>query len=328
LPRFFVAQLFALVLVLWLMFDPSLSKLGLYYLGFLPIIWIAMRHGIARVSIAILLFNAGVVLSLRVFPPDSIPTVRLGTLMLSVSFTGLMVGSSVSERHRIGYELHEQTLHLHSLIENSPFGIVVLNPLRRIQLCNAVFENIFSFSAREMFGKTLESLLSARDEIDQMRELSAQVFARRAVHETIRHFPRDGKFLDVEINAVPLRREGRVQGAYAIDNDISERARAEEQAEKHAASLKRWVEELQSRTTQMTLLNEMGDMLQCCANRVEARSVVSRFCRKLLADAVSGMLFEFSSTPNVVEATALWGGSHISESSFALGSPPRTATLE
>ena len=276
-----------------------------------------MRRGIARVSIAILLFNFGVVLALRIFIPESIPTVRLGTLMLSVSFTGLMVGSSVSERDRIGDELHQQTLHLHSLIENSPFGIVVLDPLRRVQLCNAVFESIFLFSAREMSGKTLESLLSARHEIDQMRELSAQVFAGQAVHETIRHFRRDGKFIDVEINAVPLRREGRVEGAYAIYNDISERARAQEQAENDAASLKRWVEELQLRTTQMALLNEMGDMLQCCANTLEARSVVSRLCRKLFADAVSGMLFEFNSTPDVVEATASWGNSHISESSFA-----------
>ena len=312
-----VAQLLALVLVLWLMFGPSLSRLGVYYLSFLPIIWIAMRRGIARVSIAILLFNFGVVLALRIFIPESIPTVRLGTLMLSVSFTGLMVGSSVSERDRIGDELHQQTLHLHSLIENSPFGIVVLDPLRRVQLCNAVFESIFLFSAREMSGKTLESLLSARHEIDQMRELSAQVFAGQAVHETIRHFRRDGKFIDVEINAVPLRREGRVEGAYAIYNDISERARAQEQAENDAASLKRWVEELQLRTTQMALLNEMGDMLQCCANTLEARSVVSRLCRKLFADAVSGMLFEFNSTPDVVEATASWGNSHISESSFA-----------
>src|SRR5437016_4069115 len=133
-----------------------------------------------------------------------------------------------------------------------------------------------------MSGKTLESLLSARDEIDQMRELSAQVFAGQPVHDTVRHFRRDGKFLEIEINAVPLRRGGRVQGAYAIYNDVSERAKAEEEAKKHADSLKRWVEELQLRTTQMSLLNEMGDLLQCCASTVEARSVVSRLCRKLL----------------------------------------------
>jgi len=45
--------------------------------------------------------------------------------------------------------------------------------------------------------------------------------------------------------------------------------------------------------------------------------VVSRLCRKLFAEAASGMLFEFSATQNVVEATAFWGDSHISESGFA-----------
>src|SRR5437867_5777638 len=62
---------------------------------------------------------------------------------------------------------------------------------------------------------------------------------------------------------------------------------------------------------------KMGDLLQCCASTVEARSVVSRLCRKLFAEAASGMLFEFSAAPNVVEATAFWGDSHISESAFA-----------
>src|SRR3989454_1916547 len=225
-----VAQVIAILLVLWVMFGSPLAKLGFYYLSFLPVIWIAMRQGISRVSGGILLFNFGVVLSLRVFDADSIATINLGTLMLADSFTGPIVGSAVSERHRIGHELHEQTLYLHSLIENSPFGIVVLDPLRRV----AAFEGLFLFSAREMSGKTLESLLSARDEIDQMRELSAQVFAGQPVHETVRHFRRDGKFLEIEINAVPLRRGGRVQGAYAIYNDVSERAKAEEEAKQHA----------------------------------------------------------------------------------------------
>jgi two-component system, LuxR family, sensor kinase FixL len=121
-----VAQVIAVLLVLWVMFGSPLASHGFYYLSFLPIIWIAMRQGIGRVSGGVLLFNFGVVLSLRVFNADSIATVNLGTLMLAVSFTGLIVGSAVSERYSIGHELHEQTLYLHSLIENSPFGIVVL----------------------------------------------------------------------------------------------------------------------------------------------------------------------------------------------------------
>src|SRR2546430_13718380 len=108
------------------MFGSPLAKLGIYYLSFLPIIWIAMRQGIGRVSGGILLFNFGVVLSLRVFNADSVATVNLGTLMLAVSFTCLIVGSAVSEKPRIGHRLHQQTLYLQSLIENRPIGIVVV----------------------------------------------------------------------------------------------------------------------------------------------------------------------------------------------------------
>src|SRR5256886_7866840 len=66
---------YPILLVLWVMFGSPLAKLGLYYLSFLPIIWIAMRQVIGRVSGGILLFNFGVVLSLRVFNADSIATV-------------------------------------------------------------------------------------------------------------------------------------------------------------------------------------------------------------------------------------------------------------
>src|SRR5256884_2945201 len=54
----------------------------------------------------------------------------------------------------------------------------------------------------------------------------------------------------------------------------------------------------------------------------------SDLCRKLFAEAASGMLFEFSATQNVVEATAFWGDSHISESAFAPRSEEHTSELQ
>src|SRR5437016_14355716 len=104
-----VAQVIAILLVLWVMFGSPLAKLGFYYLSFLPIIWIAMRQGIGRVSGGILLFNLGVVLSLRVFNADSIAAVKMGALMLAVSFTGLIVAFAVRKIQRIGHELYAQS---------------------------------------------------------------------------------------------------------------------------------------------------------------------------------------------------------------------------
>jgi diguanylate cyclase (GGDEF)-like protein len=81
--------------------------------------------------------------------------------------------------------------------------------------------------------------------------------------------------------------------------------------------LNQLVAELQLRTTQMALLNEMGDLLQCCASAEEAYVVVAQSMRKLLPAATAGILYVFKSSRNAVEAAAIWGNSRASEPIFA-----------
>src|SRR6267378_5085888 len=54
-----IGQTTSIVLVLWIMFARTLGYRQLYYLAFVPIIWIAMRHGIQRVVSGLLIFNFG-----------------------------------------------------------------------------------------------------------------------------------------------------------------------------------------------------------------------------------------------------------------------------
>jgi len=63
-----IGQAISIVLVLWMMFGPALGPKRLYYLGFVPVIWIAMRQGIRRVVSGLLVFNLGIVVALRIFP--------------------------------------------------------------------------------------------------------------------------------------------------------------------------------------------------------------------------------------------------------------------
>ena len=123
-----VGQAAAIVVVLWIMFGSRLGSRQLFYLSFVPIIWIAMRQGIRRVVGGMLALNFGIVVAMHIFPPVGDVPSKVGLLMLVVSGVGLIVGAAVSERHGIALDLQEQTAHLNSLIENSPFGIVVLDP--------------------------------------------------------------------------------------------------------------------------------------------------------------------------------------------------------
>ena len=104
------AQLGAIVTLLWLMFGIFAGQL--FYLSvFIPVIWIALRQGIRRVVTCLLTLNFGIVVALHIYPlPHMQP--KTGLLMFVVSAVGLIVGSLVSERHRVGIELLERTADL------------------------------------------------------------------------------------------------------------------------------------------------------------------------------------------------------------------------
>src|ERR1700739_2330989 len=90
-----VGQFGSMFLVLWIMFGPVMGYRQLYYLAVVPIIWIAMRHGIQRVVTGLLFFNFSLVAALRLYPVTENSLIKVGLLMLTLSGTGLIVGAGV-----------------------------------------------------------------------------------------------------------------------------------------------------------------------------------------------------------------------------------------
>jgi diguanylate cyclase (GGDEF)-like protein/PAS domain S-box-containing protein len=312
-----IGQLASIILVLWIMLGGTLGYKQLYYLAFVPIIWIAMRHGIQRAVTGLVIFNFGIVIALKLFPvpPDSLT--KIGLLMLTVSGTGLIVGAAVTERHRMAKELSERTGFLNSLIENNPLGIVVQDQAGRVQLCNEAFANLFLYRREEIVGHSLDSLISIPGEAAEANPLSKHPTAGQPVHQTTSKKRKDGKTLDLEMHAISIALDGQMEGSYAIYNDISEQVKTAAQARDHSESLNRLVNELQLRTMQMTLLNEMGDLLQCSSNSTEAHAIVAQTARKLLVASTAGALYVFKSSRNLLEVVAPWGESSVSRQPFA-----------
>jgi diguanylate cyclase (GGDEF)-like protein/PAS domain S-box-containing protein len=301
-----VAQAAAIVGVLWAMFGRTLAPHELFYVCFVPIIWVAMRNGIERVTIAILLLDFGIVAALHFYPAAPDVVAKAGLLMLVVSATGLIVGSAVSERQHIGKELKERTVYLNSLTSNSPFGIVALDQTGRIELYNRAFEELFGFEKTNLVGKKLDSLIYGT-QTDEHLEFSHRIFEGQTVQGTARRKRNDGNYLDLEIHAVPLIIDGRVRGSYALYKDISDVLKAAQERDEQGEFLKRSLAELQSRTNEMTLLIELSDMLQSCNTLDEAYLVVSQFGAKLFSAQNSGSLSVFKSSRNTLELTASWG---------------------
>ena len=313
-----LGQAAAIVGLLWVMFGGPFERLQLYYLAFVPIIWIAMRHGIKRAVTGLLVLNFGVVAALHVFPPSEYSLLKVGLLMLVVSATGLMLGSAVSERHRLARHLEERTIYMNALIENSPIGIVAQDPGGAVRLCNDAFEKLFQLRRDEITGHDLDNLIdypgAPREETG---DISAEVAAGRAVQKNVRRMRKDGVLLDLQLNAVPLSVEGRIQGNYMMYRDISDQVRAAEDAKKHASSLNQLVNELGLRTMQMTLINEMGAMLQCCLTIQEAYGVIAESAKKLFPHASAGALYIFKASRSVLDLSASWGHPCASEAIFS-----------
>lgn len=114
----FLVQLATTALTLWLVFG---SKIGesydLFYLCFLPVIWIAVRHGIPGVVIGILGLNFGSMAMLSWYPEDLHHLAMLQFLTLIVSLTGLTLGSLTTESHSIEAGLREGEARLKAIVD-------------------------------------------------------------------------------------------------------------------------------------------------------------------------------------------------------------------
>jgi diguanylate cyclase (GGDEF)-like protein/PAS domain S-box-containing protein len=299
-------QSLTILFVLWVMFGTKDGRYDHFYLCFIPIIWIAMCHGVRRVVTGLLALNFGIVIAMHLFPPTPVLFAKVALLMLVLSAVGLIVGSEVSERHRLAIDLNEQTIYLDSLIQNSPLGIVVLNRHGCVELANSAFEKLFQCDRHELAAADIGST-GIDDGVTDSAQLIPQIFDGNALHKTVRQRRKDGRILDLALHGVPLLLNSEVRGAYLIYEDISEQIRANEVQRQHAESLNRLVKELKLHTEQMTTLNEMGSLLECSGTVPEACTVVARSLQRLFPEAPSGALYLFKPSRNLLEAVLRWG---------------------
>jgi diguanylate cyclase (GGDEF)-like protein/PAS domain S-box-containing protein len=300
-------QTLTICAVLLVMFGSKDRRYDNFYLSFIPIIWIAMRQGIRRVVTGLLVMNFGIVVAMNLFPPTAVVFNEVALLMLVLSAVGLIVGSEVSERHRLTIDLNRQTTYLDSLIQNSPLGIIVLDRRGAVELVNSAFERLFQCDRHELASIDLKGMGILDDGASDSTQLICQILTGKTLHKTVRQRRRDGKILDLALHGVPLLVGSQAGGAYLIYEDISDQIRANDAQRRHAESLDRLVKELELRTKQMTLLNEMGSLLACSGSVEEASAVVANSVQKLFPDALSGALYLFRSSRDLVESAVRWG---------------------
>ena len=167
----------------------------------------------------------------------------------------------ITERNRAETTLKERTAYLNSLIDISPFGIVVVDNEERINLSNPAFERLFQYSPAEIAGARLGDLIIPQEFAAEHEAFYRRSMKGETVHAASRRRRKDGKLVDVEIFAIPMVIEGKACGEMALYEDITARVEAEKaMAERHRLAT------LAARVgVALTAKNEMPPVLQECA---------------------------------------------------------------
>ncbi len=129
-------------------------------------------------------------------------------------------------------------------------------------------------------------------------------------------FSKDKKRIALGISTRPIFHGGKAVAVQGIARDITNRKKTEEALQEANQKLAAWVNELEQRTREMTLLNEMGDILRACLTTDEAYSVIVRVAQQIFPVQV-GALYVIAASRNLVEAVAIWGDSSMAERSFS-----------
>lgn len=106
-------QVGAIVIALWIIFGSGLgSELKLFYVLFLPLIWIAMRRGLAGTTAAALLVQIGLIAALLFVGHKPGEVLEFQFLMLALALTGLFLGVTVEERRAAEQRLRAKQFEL------------------------------------------------------------------------------------------------------------------------------------------------------------------------------------------------------------------------
>jgi two-component system sensor kinase FixL len=113
----------SLALTLWVTFGiPYTEEFKFFYLLYLPMVWIATRHGIAGVTLALAVTQLGLIGALAWGGYHAATVQEFQMLMLGLTVTGLFLGMTVTVRQSAEERLHRRETELNQALRLAAAG--------------------------------------------------------------------------------------------------------------------------------------------------------------------------------------------------------------
>jgi PAS domain S-box-containing protein len=232
-----ILQLLSIPFTLWVVFGWDLARSSeLYYLFFLPILWIAVRRGIYGATTGILTLNAGVMITLRFFPVELHRLVMLQFVLLIVSLTGLCLGGLIAERAQSQRETERSEERVRLLLDSTGEAIYGLDVIGLCTFSNPACLRLLGYASQDdLLGKNMHKLIHHTRANGTPYPLEECPLYAAFLGGHASHVPddiawrADGTSLPVESRSHPVLRDGKIFGAVVNFVDITERKRVEKE---------------------------------------------------------------------------------------------------
>src|SRR6516165_5218001 len=156
-----VVQGASIIAALALVFSRVVSDhpFRLFYVLFLPLIWIAVRRGLAATSWAVFGIQVGLIAGLQLQDQSEATLRDFQLLMFALATTGLMLGGVVSERHRLSRALAESESRRRTILNTARDGILTIDDHGQIQSTNPAVERLFAQPGDRLIGLDIDELI-------------------------------------------------------------------------------------------------------------------------------------------------------------------------
>ena len=259
------AQIACIVFSLWIVFGLQPANAPkFFYLLFMPLIWIAMRHGIHGTVAANALVQVGLIAGARLAGNEASLVLELQFRMLALAVTGLFLGMAVTQWRRTQNSLMAREDELSTIVRTAPDGIVALDERECIASLNAEAEKIFRASSAALLGRPIVELIPELPNPPRALH-GAEMAALRA----------DGSRFPAELSIAEAGSGGR-KGHICIVRDVSRRKEMEEQLRDRQIELERTLRLAATSELASALAHELNQPLSAISSYVRA-------CRLMLS---------------------------------------------
>lgn len=192
--------------------------------------------------------------------------------------------------------------------EHAVIGMALLALDGHFLTVNPSLCGIAGYTAHELLATNFQAILHADDiehDLEEMRQMLEGDILSYEVERRL-NLRRGGEAW--VLLSVSLVRDNGGEPLYFLAQwqDITKRKQAESELQDTHEKLKAWVGELERRTREMSLVGEMGELLQSCRSVSEAYKIMARTIKQLF-DGMSGALCGFDPAHDQVETIISWG---------------------